>query len=287
MNKKPLCIIFNPAAKGERSKRSLPRLHEAFREADFCETSGPGHATELAASAADEYDTVIAAGGDGTINEVVNGMAGREAKLGVLPVGSVNVFAMELGLPMSLDRCIDVIRRGKSRAIDLAKANDRYFVQLAGVGLDAETVRDTAPHFKKSLGPLSYVMTLSQVASREAPPLEILNGHRDPVMGSFILVGNGRHYGGPFHFFPQARLDDGQLDVCVFHKLSHFDLLRYFRGILTFGTHTRFSDVTYFKTDHLEVRSTREVPFEVDGEFHGNCPVTFSVLPAALKVLVP
>jgi len=207
--------------------------------------------------------------------------------LGILPVGSVNVFSMELGIPSNLDKAIETARNGIIRPIDLAKANDRYFVQLAGVGLDAETVRLTDPEAKKSFGPLSYVMTLARVAARKAPPLEIRNGHKEPLHGSFVLVGNGKNYGGPFHFFPKAELDDGRLDVCVFHKQTHFDLLRYFRGILTYGTHTKFTDVTYFKTDSLEVTGTEEIPFEVDGEFHGNCPVTFSIEPGALRVLVP
>lgn len=287
MSKKEICIIFNPAAKGERARRSWPRIREAFPEASYLETKGPGHATELAANAADHFEKILAAGGDGTINEVANGLARKPAALGILPVGSVNVFAMELGIPVNLDKAIDTARNGIIRPIDLAKANNRYFVQLAGVGLDAETVRLTDPEAKKNFGPLSYVMTLVRVASRKAPPLEIRNGHQEPMQGSFVLVGNGKNYGGPFHFFPKAELDDGQLDVCVFHKQTHFDLLRYFRGILTYGTHTNFTDVTYFKTDSLHISGGENIPFEVDGEFHGNCPVDFSVEPGALRVLVP
>jgi diacylglycerol kinase family enzyme len=145
----------------------------------------------------------------------------------------------------------------------------------------------TGAESKKALGPLSYLMTLTQVAGQSAPPLKISNGHEDQLEGSFVLVGNGRHYGGPFNFFPEAELDDGLLDVCVFHRLSHFDLLRYFRGILVNGGHTKFTDVTYFKSDHVEVTAPDNVPFEVDGECHGNCPVTFSVAAGALRVLVP
>lgn len=287
MNKEEVCIIFNPAAKGERSRRLLPRIREAFPDAVFLQTERPGHACDLAREAGSRFVKVLAAGGDGTINEVANGLAHQAAALGVLPVGSVNVFAMELGIPLSLDKAIEVARNGVVRQIDLARANERYFVQLAGVGLDAETVRLTDPESKKALGPLSYVMTLAQVVSRQAPLLEIRNGHSDPIQGSFLLVGNGRHYGGPFHIFPKASLDDGQLDICIFHKLSHFDLLRYFRGILTYGTHTNFTDVTYFKTDHIEVRAAEDVPFEVDGEYHGTCPVRFSIEPGALRVMVP
>ncbi len=287
MTKEEICIIFNPAAKGERAQKLLPLIKEAFPEATLLETTHAGHATELASEAGKKFRKVLAAGGDGTINEVANGLAHSEAALGVLPVGTVNVFALELGISGNLSKAIDVIKTGRERSVDLAKANDRYFVQLAGVGLDAETVRMTAPESKKALGPLSYLMTLSQVVGQTASPLEIRNGHEKPLEGTFVLIGNGRHYGGPFNFFPEAKLDDGMLDVCVFHRLSHFDLLRYFRGILVNGGHTKFTDVTYFKTDHIEISGALNEPFEVDGEFHGNCPVKFTVAPKALRVLVP
>jgi len=287
MSQRELCIIFNPAAKGERAGRFVQAIRERFPGAYFQETRHPGHATELARLAAAEFPLVVAAGGDGTINEVVNGLAGSETVLGVLPIGSVNVFAMELGIPGSLRRALEVLRDGVVRKIDLPQANDRYFVQLAGVGLDAETVRTTLPENKKAYGPLSYVMSLATLAGKTAPTLNVKNGTEKAYEASFMLVGNGRHYGGPFSFFPGAELTDGQLDVCLFHKCSHFDLLRYFRGILTYGAHTGFPDVTYFKADQLTVEAAQEVPFEVDGEFHGCCPVTFRVRPVALRVKVP
>ncbi|MEM1158101.1 MAG: diacylglycerol kinase family protein [Verrucomicrobiota bacterium] len=288
MNKREVCIIFNPAAKGERARKSIPVIRDAFRDAEFIETERAGHATDLAVEAGKRFRKVLAAGGDGTINEVANGLAHTDAALGILPIGTVNVFAMELGISTRLEKAIQVIKRGKVRQVDLAKANDRFFVQLAGVGLDAETVRMTNNESKKALGPLSYLMTLTQVVGQVASPLKICNGHEEPLEGTFVLIGNGRHYGGPFNFFPEAQLDDGLLDICVFHRLSHFDLLRYFRGILVNGGHTKFTDVTYFKTDHIEISGgLHEAPFEVDGEFHGNCPVKFSVAPRALKVLVP
>ncbi|MEM6885257.1 MAG: diacylglycerol kinase family protein [Verrucomicrobiota bacterium] len=288
MTKEELCIIFNPAAKGERARKSIPLIRKAFPDAEFIETQHAGHATELASAAGIHFKKVLAAGGDGTINEVANGLAHTDASLGILPIGTVNVFAMELGITSKLEKAIQVVKGGKERQIDLAKANDRYFVQLAGVGLDAETVRMTDSESKKALGPISYLMTLTQVVGKVASPLQIRNGSKEPLEGTFVLIGNGRHYGGPFNFFPEAELDDGLLDICVFHRLSHFDLLRYFRGILVNGGHTKFTDVTYFKTDHIEISGgVNEAPFEVDGEFHGNCPVKFSIAPKALKVLVP
>ena len=283
-----ICIILNPAAKGERARNLVDRVKRCIPQARLLLTRYRGHAEELAREAARaEYTRIVAAGGDGTINEVVNGLAGvRRVSLGILPVGTVNVFAMELGIPNRVEEAAEIIIQGRTLAIDLAKANDRYFVQLAGVGFDAEAVKATDMNFKKVAGPLSYVFAATQVAAQKPPLLRIRCDHKRVVEGCFMLVGNGRYYGGPFQFFPKADMCDGKLDVCVFKKRTHFDLLRYFQGIIT-GTHTDFEDVAYFKAKHLAITADRRVPLEVDGELAGEIPVEFSIHKQGMKVLVP
>jgi diacylglycerol kinase family enzyme len=170
--------------------------------------------------------------------------------------------------------------------IDLAHANDRFFVQLAGVGFDAQIVEATDREFKKNFGPLSYVVTAGHLLSKKPPILQIEDGNGRQWEGSFVLVGNGRHYGGPFVFFPDADLGDGLLDVCLFQKVSYVDVFRYLHGILT-GGHTKMPDVTYFTTRFLRVTSAERVPVEVDGELHGQVPASFSVETRVLKVIVP
>jgi YegS/Rv2252/BmrU family lipid kinase len=281
------CIILNPAAKGERARRLSSRLQELMPEVTIKLTKCPGDAEALAERAVQQgYHTVICAGGDGTLNEVVNGLAGSEVVLGVLPVGTMNVFALELGISSKLEEAVRIIRAGRVRKVDLAWANQQCFVQLAGVGLDAQIVSETDVGAKKTFGPLSYVFTLTQVAGRKPPRLRIQRGDRTETTGSFVLVGNGRYYGGPFKFFPHGDIADGKLDVCVFKKMSHIDIFRYLQGILA-GTHTTFRDVEYFQTKSLRVDSEDPVPVEVDGELYGHVPVDFSVEPRALRVLVP
>jgi len=282
-------IILNPAAKGERASEHEERIREILPEVEVLVTRKAGDGTEMTREAIRRgASRVIAAGGDGTVNEVVNGINGSGVELGILPIGSVNVYSMELGIPGGLE---DAARLhagqggGAIREVDLLKANDRYFVQLAGVGLDAETVRETGHELKKVFGPLSYVATCAGLAGRPHPLLHIEGDCGKETEGAFVLVGNGRFYGGPFAFFPEAELDDGNMDVCVFKKLSRFDLLRYFRGALTFGAHVRFPDVEYFKATELRVSTTGDVPFEVDGELQGVCPVHFQVHPHRLKVV--
>ena len=226
----------------------------------------------------------MAAGGDGTINEVVNGIAGTDTALGILPVGTMNVFATELGLPTDLEEAWEIIACGYTRAIDLAMANDQYFVQLAGVGIDARVVETTTSEFKKNFGPLSYVLNAAQIAAQKPPQLVI---ECDGVTreGSFVLIGNGRYYGMPLTVFKDARLDDGLLDVIVARNQSHLDLIRYFAGVIT-GTHTAFDDVDYFHAKELRVTSPDPVPIEVDGELAGKVPAMFRIAPQRLRVVV-
>ncbi len=278
-------VILNPAA---RNARAL-RVHQTIAKLPGCKlvyTAAAGDGRILARKAVEEgYRTIVAAGGDGTINDIVNGMADSDAVLGVLPVGTMNVFAAELGIPSNLQKAWEIIQGGHTRRIDLASANGKYFVQLAGVGFDAQIVESTTWAAKQSYGPLSYLFSAAQIASR-TPPLLCVETNEGRHEGSLVLLGNGRFYGGPLAFFKNAVIDDGKLDVLVFKNLGYLDLARYL-GCLLMGRHTELSDVEYFQTDRMTVTSASRVPFEADGELLGHIPVTFGVAPRALQVLVP
>jgi len=250
-------------------------------------TNSPGDARTIAADAVEKgFKIIVAAGGDGTINEVVNGLAGADVALGVLPVGTMNVFATELGIPSnSLEKAWAIVEGGCVRKVDLPRANDEYFVQLAGVGLDAEVVKCTTPDSKKALGPLSYLITLAQVAARKPPQVRIDPEDGPSREGSFVLVGNGRFYGGPFVLFKDAKLDDGLLDVLVFQNQSHWDIIRYFQAIV-FGSHPDLPDVEYFQTRGLRLMSREYVPVEIDGELSGALPYDLGFSSRKLSVLV-
>jgi YegS/Rv2252/BmrU family lipid kinase len=230
---------------------------------------------------------VVAAGGDGTVNHVANGIAGSNAALGILPMGTVNVFAMELGLPSNdLDLCWKIVEAGNVRLVDLPSANGKYFVQLGGIGLDAQAVKETTLAFKRSLGPLSYLISAAQIAARQPPKL-FINSEDAPVReGSFVLVGNGRLYGGPFPFFKQAVVDDGLLDVVVFKRLGFLEIIKYLHDVV-FSSDIRVPEIEYFQTRQLRVSSEQDVPVELDGELAGSCPVDFEMHEKGLSVLAP
>jgi len=279
-------VILNPAARGDRALGLRRQIEKLCGDIPVRLTRHAGEARTLARQAIGEgVTTLIAAGGDGTINEVVNGIGSSPVQLGILPVGTMNVFALELGIPGNLEAAWEVIRAGRSREVDMPQAGGDYFVQLAGVGLDAEVVRATSREFKKALGPLSYVLSLAQISAQKPPELRVSAEGRGEEVCSFVLVGNGRFYGGPVVLFQKALLDDGLLDVVMFKNQSPWDVVRYLQAIL-FGSHPKLPDVEYFQTPGLRVESDAEVSVELDGEFSGRVPITFGFGPDKLRVLV-
>ena len=285
---KDTVVILNPAARGARTQRLRKQVEDLARGSVLCATTQAGEAERLARNAVSEgYQRIVAAGGDGTINEIVNGIAGQDVTLGLLPLGTMNVFATELGLPVgNLADCWKIIEQNRTHRVDLPRANRKHFVQLAGVGLDAQAVKETSRAFKRSFGPLSYLISAVQIASRTPPVLKIESEESVATEASFVLVGNGRLYGGRFPFFKQAVMDDGLLDVIVFKRLNYVDIIRYLQDVV-FTPQISSPEVEYFQTKRVRVSSEEIVPVEIDGELVGNCPVEFKIRAGGLRVLTP
>lgn len=282
-------VILNPTAGSPEHVRSWQERTESLAgDCPVRVTSHSGEAEALARSAIEEgFTRIVAAGGDGTVSQVANGLAGSNATLGLLPMGSVNVFAMELGLPLhNLQRCWDIIEDTNVRLVDLPSANEKYFVQLAGVGLDAQVVKETSLAFKRNFGPLSYLISAAHIAARQPPKLIIESEHSSLEEGSFVLVGNGRLYGGPFPFFKHAVIDDGLFDVVVFKRLGYLEIIKYLQDVV-FSSVIKAPEIEYFQTRQLRITSEQDVPLELDGELAGNCPVDFRIRKRALRVLAP
>jgi diacylglycerol kinase (ATP) len=190
-------------------------------------------------------------------------------------------------LPLhDLELCWGIIEGANMRRVDLPSANGKYFVQLAGVGLDAQVVKETSLAFKRSFGPLSYLISAAQIAARQPPRLFIESDNAPVAEGSFVLIGNGRLYGGPFPFFKHAVIDDGLFDVVVFKRLGFLEIIKYLQDVV-FSSDIRVPEVEYFQTRRLRITSEQDVPLELDGELAGNCPVDFQIRKKALPVLTP
>jgi diacylglycerol kinase (ATP) len=286
MDKRKVCIIFNPGAKGEKAASQEAELRELVGETPIL-TGTEADIIQASAAAAVHtgYDQIITAGGDGTVNAVVNGIAGADVTLGVLPVGTMNVFAYELGIRSNqLRKSWEMLQGAEPKLVDLALANRRFFVQLAGVGLDAVTVQETNSLMRKTIGPVSYLFAAAQVIGRPAPMIRLQFADGSESSGCFVLIGNGRFYGGPIALFREAKNDDGLLDVLVFKHQSYLDIFRYLQGILI-GNHIEMADIEYLQTPSLRVLSDRGVPVELDGDVAGSTPVEFRIAQKHLRVL--
>ena len=286
MDKRNLCVIFNPAARGGKAVSLYAELKELAGTVPIFWAAEAGSIQELAAAAVLQgYDHIIAAGGDGTVNGVINGIGTTDVLLSVLPLGTMNVFAYELGIRSSqLKKCWELIRLGRPRTVDLALANQNYFVQLAGVGLDAMTVQATDLQMRKTIGPVSYLLSAAKLIGRPAPSLRLEFEDNSETAGCFVLIGNGRFYGGPFSLFQEARNDDGLLDLLIFKHQSYLDIFRYLQGVLI-GNHTDLPDIEYRQVRSARIVSEEPVPLELDGDVFGSTPIHFQIAPAKLQVV--
>lgn len=293
------CVIFNPAAKGQKADRFRRCLDRIGAECELKTTGAPGDARRLATEAVQEgFATLIAAGGDGTFNEVLNGLGDvpdgfARARLGILPLGTVNVFARELGFPLQPEAAWEVLRRAHEVRIDLAWADygetgdvkRHYFAQMAGAGLDARAIALVSWSLKRKIGPLAYVISgLRALLGKPADIAVSVNGNK--LAGQLVLIGNGRLYGGSFQFFPQADQRDGLLEVCVFPRANWLRLL-WCGPWLLLARRLPNGAVNRFRADSFRLSSTGPAQFEVEGELVGNLPAIFSLKRAGLRVLVP
>ncbi len=293
----PIPVILNPAAKSTQAAAREKVIRALSPAPELILTSAPGEATEIAAKLAkDGHPLVVAAGGDGTMNEVLQGIcqvnANRSAgekhtALGVLPVGTMNVFSLEMGLPSSdIANCWQKISSGRLKEIDLWLANEQYFVQLAGVGFDAEVIQETPWERKKKFGPLSYVMSAVQVLMRTPPAVRLQIAGRPDMHGSVVLIGAGKHYGGPVPVFPKSNNQDGLLDVIIFKGLGGWEFVQMVRAILERGYDSAL-DIDYLQVREFTVIAAPDAPFEVDGELAtGVTPVHFRAADFKIQIAV-
>ncbi|MFO1476550.1 MAG: diacylglycerol kinase family protein [Verrucomicrobiota bacterium] len=293
------CVIFNPAARGERARQFRNQLGLVGAECALRQTATPGDARRLATNAVLEgFTTIIAAGGDGTVNEVLNGIADApggldRARLGLLPLGTINVFARELKIPRSFDGAWQTLLAGHETRVDLPWVEfsgphgpeKRCFAQLAGAGLDAHAIELVSWNLKKLIGPGAYVAAGFHAMFR--PPFNITaqSGSRRET-GQLALVGNGRLYGGSFNCFPNASPHDGQLDLCLFPRAGWITLLRCAASLLL-RRRLPPGALREIQCDSFTLNSHPPAPLEIDGEWIGRLPATFTVQPAALRVVTP
>jgi YegS/Rv2252/BmrU family lipid kinase len=289
-----LMAIFNSHSGGGEYRRDLPLILDSLRglgyDVEERETAGVGDATRFAREAVQQgLDLVCAIGGDGTVNETINGLAGAEVPLAIVPTGTVNVLAMELGIPLELPDAVKLLEVGTISWIDLGLAGDRYFGLMAGVGMDAAVVASLNPVLKKAFKEAAFaVQGLANYLTKEEPLIRVTTAERT-VEGYFAVFGNSSNYGGGFGITPLADMRDGLLDVCVLKDKSFLSTIWYWSAALI-NAHIKHPKVEYFRTEAAEivtVEEGKEVLVQTDGEMAGKLPLTCRVVPRSLRVVVP
>lgn len=286
-------LIYNPTSGREEMKRRLAdileRLDVGGIEATCHATTGEGDATASAADAVRRgYDLIIAAGGDGTLNEVINGMAEKPnlPPLGILPLGTTNDFARAMGIPKNWEESCDLIIGQQSRLIDLGKANDRYFINIAGGGSLTELTYEVPSKLKTMMGQLAYYLKgIEKMASLSPQELIIRPSGQSVIHDEFMLflIANTNSVGGFEKLAPDARIDDGLFDVIAVKKCNLAEFIRLVTLVIR-GEHLQDKKVVHFRTHEMEVTSPGYVQLNLDGELGGTLPGQFRVLPSHLRI---
>ncbi len=285
-------LVVNPAA-GNNASRSFGRITSLLQNKASLSTfitKKQGDALEFV-KGLKKTDRIIAAGGDGTINEVINGMLSSEdpvtkmIPLSIIPIGTANVLARELGIPEDIDGAVHRIFSGSERKISLGRINGRYFSLMAGIGFDAETVMGVKNDFiKKISGKLAHVVSGLKVLIHHKPaPIRVITPEKE-LHGYTAVIGNAKCYGGFFYVTPNASVTDDHLDICVFKGRTRTGLLRFIIGVLR-QKHLDFKDVDYLKASDMEIQSDSKVHVQIDGEYFGTLPVKIEVDRDAISIV--
>lgn len=286
--------VCNPESGGGQFRDELPLMLELLEslgldvEARYTEEGG--HGIRLAREAVESgADAVCAIGGDGTVNEVINGIAETCVPLLVVPSGTVNVLALELGIPLDPADACRLVDTGHLSWIDLGKAGERYFSLMAGVGMDAAVIQSLNPTLKKVLHEAAFAVQAIPTFLAGQSPLVRVETDEQTLEGYFVVLGNAANYGGAFAITPRASMRDGLLDVCVLQTLSPFGTLHYWLAALV-QSHLTHPKVQYWRTREARITVAEgddEVLVQTDGELAGHLPMDVRIVPRALKVVVP
>jgi YegS/Rv2252/BmrU family lipid kinase len=289
-----LIVIHNPIA-GRRRPRFLERVVVALLRGgctvDLRETKGPGDATRLAdAARAEGCDRLVVAGGDGTVNEAINGLAqvGPPAPpLALIPLGTANVLARELGLPRAPEAVAEVIVTGTARPVALGIAGDRHFTLMAGAGFDARVVASVRGRLKARLGKAAYVLMSLHHLLTYRRRLYAVDVDGRAFTAASVVVSNARHYGGPYIIAPQADLAAPSLQVCLFERAGRRQAIRYALALLL-NRLPRLPDFRIVEGRRVRIasRSAGE-PVQLDGDVLAGLPCEIAVRRDAIALVYP
>jgi diacylglycerol kinase (ATP) len=288
-------IIYNPTSGREIFKKNLAevliKLEQAGYETSCHATTCEGDATEAAKIAVErKYDLVVAAGGDGTLNEVVNGLAEQEyrPKLGLVPMGTTNDFARALHIPRDIKGAVDIIVKGDTIPVDIGRMNNRYFINIAGGGRITELTYEVPSKLKTMMGQLAYYLKgIEMLPSIKATEVSIeYDGKLFEGEAMLFLIGLTNSVGGFERLAPDASINDGLFSLLILKKTNLAEFIR-IASLAIRGEHVKDPNVIYTQANRIKVQSKDKVQLNVDGELGGVLPAEFENLYRHLEVFVP
>lgn len=285
-------FILNPIAGGGRARSMMPLIvnnfHKAGLDFDVYQTSGPQDAIFAARKAVEDgYNIVVAAGGDGTVNEVLNGIVGTDAILAAIHGGKGNDFATILNMPREVEEACLVLQRAQTKKIDLGKVLERYFINSVGVGFDAAVALRANRGVKPLNGLAAYVYSVFETLLSYKPiemEIDLGDGRRFKQTPMLVAVGIGCAYGGGMKIVPDAIQDDGLFDICIFDRMSNLALAYHFPKVFS-GRHVELKEASLHRSREVTLRLSEPRPLHMEGEIlFGDC-MKFTLEPMAMPVL--
>lgn len=283
-------LIINPIAGGRKGRNLTEKILERLKawgisfEHEFSRYIG--HATEIARHSIRRFDAVVAVGGDGTVNEVVNGIVGYDIPLGILPVGRGNDFFRTI----SNSRLLDIILKPftntpKLKMVDVGKINERYFINVAGVGFDALVASISEPI--RIFGPIAYLgSAIVGLLKNKGVRLKInIDDNKIDIDALMIAIANGKYFGGKMMIAPEASPWDGKFDVCLIENVSRLEILKTLPKVYS-GKHIYHPKVRMFKAEHIEITSNEKIPAEMDGEVFYTDKFKIEIIPKSIPLML-
>jgi diacylglycerol kinase (ATP) len=292
--KSSVIVIYNPAARAASDKkvvRAKKFLEEKGFVVEVLYTRAVGHARQLAADALrNNPRLLIAAGGDGTINEVINGIVWSDTPLALLPLGTTNVLAKELNIPEDIRGALEIAVTAAPKKVSLGVVEtgsgkelaSRFFCLMAGIGLDGKTVHDVSASIKKISGKGAYILSGIQNILGYSPERLSFTVDGKEYSGYSAVISKAAKYGGHFRVAPDANLLDPYLFICLFKGGGRLDLFRYAVGVIM-GKHLAYRDVVYLRASEIEVRGNAHI--QIDGDYLGVTPARVSTAKDALMLV--
>ena len=292
-------LIVNPIA-GNKALRSIKNIEDLLNKKASLTTfitQKKGDAELFAKQISSQFSVpssqlIIVAGGDGTFNEVINGiLSSKESAakkkivtLAFIPLGTTNVLAKELNIPENVGEAVHLALTGTAKKISLGRINGRYFALMAGIGFDGEAVLRAKDSMKKISGKEAYIFSGINALIKYNPSLIEVKTSEGTFTGYTAVVGKAKCYGGNFHVTPQASLTEPLLDLCLFKGKTRKDLIRFISGVIR-ERHLNFNDVFYGKFSELEITSNEEVHVQIDGDYFGTLPAKIDVVKDAISLV--